>query len=85
MFKHNRLINIFYIPALLLFIVFVICPFLKGIYLSFTNWNGYSRSFRMVGFSNYARMLTDENVHIFYHLLLPIKKEQRMVALFIVI
>ena len=64
MFKHNRLINIFYIPALLLFIVFVICPFFKGIYLSFTNWNGYSRSFRMVGFSNYTRMLTDENVHI---------------------
>ena len=55
--------NLFYVPALILFVVFVIYPFGKGIMLSFTNWNGYSRSYKMVGLSNYTRMLTDKNVH----------------------
>lgn len=55
--------NWFYIPAIILFIVFVIYPLCKGIFLSFTNWNGYSQTYKMVGASNYVRMLTDTNVH----------------------
>ena len=60
--KKNRLINLFYVPALALFAVFVVLPFIKGIYLSLTNGNGYSPSYKFVGLKNYARMLTDENV-----------------------
>lgn len=60
--KKNRLINLFYVPALALFAVFVVLPFIKGIYLSLTNWNGCSPSYKFVGLKNYARMLTDENV-----------------------
>lgn len=60
--KKNRLINLFYVPALALFAVFVVLPFIKGIYISLTNWNGYSPSYKFVGLKNYARMLTDENV-----------------------
>ncbi len=60
--KKNRLINLFYVPALALFAVFVVLPFIKGIYLSLMNWNGYSPSYKFVGLKNYARMLTDENV-----------------------
>ncbi|MDO4360932.1 MAG: sugar ABC transporter permease [Eubacteriales bacterium] len=60
--KKNRLINLFYVPALALFAVFVVLPFIKGIYLSLTSWNGYSPSYKFVGLKNYARMLTDENV-----------------------
>lgn len=60
--KKNRLINLLYVPALALFAVFVVLPFIKGIYLSLTNWNGYSPSYKFVGLKNYARMLTDENV-----------------------
>lgn len=60
--KKNRLINLFYVPALALFAVFVVLPFIKGICLSLTNWNGYSPSYKFVGLKNYARMLTDENV-----------------------
>lgn len=62
--KRNRQMDLFYIPALVLFFVFVIVPFGKGIFLSFTNWNGYSQSYKMVGFSNYVRMFTDSNVLI---------------------
>ncbi len=54
--------NLFYIPALILFSIFVIYPLCKGIALSFTNWNGYSQTYKMVGLSNYTRMLTDKNV-----------------------
>ena len=62
MHKQNKSINLFYIPALILFAIFVVYPFMKGIYLSFTNWNGYSKSFKMVGFDNYIRMFSDPNV-----------------------
>ena len=55
--------NIFYLPAILLFVVFVIYPLGKGVFLSFTNWNGYSQTYKMVGGANFVRMLTDVNVH----------------------
>lgn len=61
--KRARVMNMFYIPAILLFCVFVIYPLGKGIFLSFTNWNGYSQTYKMVGLDNYTRMLTDANVH----------------------
>ena len=61
--KRARMMNLFYIPALILFVVFVIFPFAKGIFLSFTNWNGYSQTYNMIGIDNYVRMLTDQNVH----------------------
>lgn len=61
--KRARTMNLFYIPALILFTIFVIYPLCKGIYLSFTNWNGYSQTYKMVGMSNYIRMLSDQNIH----------------------
>ena len=61
--KRARTMNIFYLPAILLFVVFVIYPLGKGVFLSFTNWNGYSQTYKMVGGANFVRMLTDVNVH----------------------
>lgn len=61
--KRAKIMNLFYIPAIILFTVFVIYPLLKGIFLSFTNWNGYSQTYKMVGVNNYVRMLSDTNVH----------------------
>ena len=55
--------NLFYVPAIILFIIFVIYPLIKGVFLSFTNWNGYSQTYKMVGLNNYIRMLDDQNVH----------------------
>ncbi len=54
--------NWFYVPAILLFMVFVIYPFIKGGFLSLTNWNGYSQSYKIVGLNNYTRLFTDANV-----------------------
>ncbi|UOF92711.1 sugar ABC transporter permease [Fodinisporobacter ferrooxydans] len=57
-------LNLMYLPVLLLFCVFIFYPFLKGIRLSFTNWDGYSPTFDWVGISNYIRMLHDPNIGI---------------------
>ena len=64
MSKRDRRLDLFYIPAVILFLLFVIYPFGKGIYLSLTNWNGYSRSMKFVGITNYINMFTDKNVLI---------------------
>ena len=42
------------------FFVFVYFPQLMNVYLSFTDWNGYSSSFDFVGLANYAKFFTYE-------------------------
>nr|WP_270885110.1 sugar ABC transporter permease [Paenibacillus aestuarii] len=51
--------NLLYLPALILFIVFIFYPFLKGIQISFTNWNGYDQDYKWIGAQNYAKLLKD--------------------------
>jgi raffinose/stachyose/melibiose transport system permease protein len=54
--------NLMYVPVLILVSVFIIYPFLNGVRISFTNWNGYSQNFSWVGIENYTRMFTDPNI-----------------------
>lgn len=58
--KAEHLINLLYIPAIILLILFVIYPLISGIQISFTNWNGYSAKYSYVGFENYKKMFTDK-------------------------
>ncbi len=58
--KHS--VNLLYVPALVLFGVFVFYPFVLGIGISFTDWNGFSQNRNNVGFDNYRHMLQDVNV-----------------------
>jgi len=53
------IINLFYVPALILFFIFVVYPFFEGIRISFTNWTGYLPNYRYVGFRNYQRFFSD--------------------------
>lgn len=55
--------NIMYVPALALFAVFVVYPFFEGIRIALTNWNGFSRHFDYIGFTNFRLLVTDSNVH----------------------
>jgi raffinose/stachyose/melibiose transport system permease protein len=57
------ILNVLYLPALILFAVFIIYPFVQGVRLSFTNWNGYSPHFESVGWRQYERLFTDRRVH----------------------
>lgn len=60
--QRRTMINLFYIPAIILFCGFVVYPFLQGIRLSFMNWNGYSQNMKFVGLKNYIRLFQDANV-----------------------
>ncbi|WP_400248045.1 carbohydrate ABC transporter permease [Niallia sp. JL1B1071] len=48
-----------YLPALAAICFFIFYPFLNGIKISFTNWNGFSQTYDFVGFNQYTRMLKD--------------------------
>ncbi len=57
-----RKANALYVPALVLFVGLVVYPFLDGIRISFTNWNGYSQDYSFIGAQNLTRLVDDENV-----------------------
>ncbi|OXS75658.1 glycerol-3-phosphate ABC transporter permease [Domibacillus enclensis] len=48
-----------YLPSVLLVVTFIIYPFLDGIRISFTNWNGFSQTYDYVGLDQYTRMFAD--------------------------
>ncbi len=52
-------LNLMYIPALILFGLFIVYPLTQGVKYSFTDWNGYSAHYKWVGWEKYTRILTD--------------------------
>lgn len=52
----------FVLPALIIFSIFVVYPFLQGFPISFTKWDGMSPVKKYVGLSNYIRIFQDANV-----------------------
>lgn len=50
------------VPAVVLFFVFMTLPALQGIYYSFTNYNGFGKSYDFVSFKNYFNLFQDDNV-----------------------
>ena len=46
-------------PALILFCLVIIIPFLYGLYLTFTSWDGVSAEKPLVGFANYVSAFKD--------------------------
>jgi raffinose/stachyose/melibiose transport system permease protein len=47
---------IYSIPALLIYSLFVVYPFLVSINISFTDWNGIDPNYRYVGFDNFISL-----------------------------
>ncbi|GMQ55996.1 sugar ABC transporter permease [Vallitalea sediminicola] len=62
--KSKNAINIMYMPALILFLIFVIYPFISGLRISFTDWNGYSQKYSYIGFDNFMNLFKDKNMLI---------------------
>ncbi len=50
---------LFVLPALALYAVFFLYPFVSSILLSFTDWNGVQQVRRFIGGANYARLVGD--------------------------
>jgi raffinose/stachyose/melibiose transport system permease protein len=46
-------------PALLLYLLFSVYPFLRTIFISFTNWDGLSNTYSFVGWANYVEAFKD--------------------------
>lgn len=55
-------LNILYLPVIILFVTFLVYPFIKGVQISFTNWDGYSQEYKFIGIRNYIRMFTDKDL-----------------------
>lgn len=76
MFKNQKLENIatqiiFTGPTLFIFVTVILATFTFGIYLTFTDWDGLSKTMNFVGFENYSRVMAD--VKFWSSILLTIK------------
>jgi N-acetylglucosamine transport system permease protein len=54
-----RFIASFLAIPLLLYIVFVVSPYLQAIYISMTDWRGFSANRNFIGLANYAELAGD--------------------------
>lgn len=60
--KNRRMVfYIMTIPAVILFFTFHTLPFMKGIFYSFTDWNGYS-DWKFIGVKNFINVFQDDNI-----------------------
>lgn len=58
--KRLRRLNWFYVPAVVMMLVFIAYPLFNAVYLSFFKWNGYSAEKDFIGISNYISMFNDK-------------------------
>ncbi len=58
--KGIKLFCEFVIPPMLIWALVVIMPLFYGVYLTFTNWNGLSPNYDMVGIQNYIEIFQDK-------------------------
>lgn len=58
--RKNISLCMFVLPFLLVFAVFFLYPFVKGVIMSFTDWNGISQEYSVVGFENYVKIFTED-------------------------
>jgi ABC-type sugar transport system permease subunit len=57
--NQNKAGYIFILPAVILYSLFFLYPFVQSIYISLTSWNGVDAQKTFVGVSNYLKMLGD--------------------------
>ncbi len=59
-FQDTLLITLFLLPALILFLLFVIYPIFRSMYFSMFDWNGLGPAVDFVGLQNFKDILTDK-------------------------
>ena len=58
--KHSKLYDtLFLAPGFLIYIIFMIIPVIMCFYYSFTNWDGFSAAYRLIGLKNFADLFHD--------------------------
>ena len=58
-FQDNLTIFLFLLPAIVLFLAFVVYPILQSVYYSLFNWKGFGPAVDFVGIENYKNILSD--------------------------
>ncbi|MBN2117319.1 MAG: sugar ABC transporter permease [Anaerolineales bacterium] len=58
-FQDNLVIVLFLLPALILFLLFVIYPIFQSVYYSLFNWKGFGPAVDFVGLDNFKNILVD--------------------------
>ena len=53
-------IALFLLPAVVLFLVFIIYPIVSSVYYSMFNWNGIGPAIKFVGLDNFKQILSDQ-------------------------
>src|SRR5689334_17711538 len=60
--KKNTTGYVFILPALVMYAIFFIVPFITSIFYSLTSWNGYDPVKKFVGLQNYVHLFQDPMV-----------------------
>jgi raffinose/stachyose/melibiose transport system permease protein len=58
-FQDNLTITLFLLPAIILFLLFVVYPIVSSIYYSLFNWKGFGPAVDFVGLKNFKNILSD--------------------------
>lgn len=61
-FLNKHIHFLFTVPAVILYIIFMMVPFAKGIFYSFTDWNGIAPKFNVVGLQNFLNLINDKRI-----------------------
>lgn len=57
--KRTTVAFVFLLPGFCMFCFSVFIPFLRGLYIAFTDWNGITKEFHYVGLQNFKNMFFD--------------------------
>ena len=57
--ERTRTLFLFTVPSVVMYTVFFTVTMAIGIYYSFTDWNGISASYKLIGFGNYVKAMMD--------------------------
>lgn len=60
--KDNAVLYLFTVPGVLMFLVLFLIPVFMAFFYSFTDWNGMSPNYNLVGVKNFINMFKDKRV-----------------------
>jgi raffinose/stachyose/melibiose transport system permease protein len=69
--SNKKTFLLFLVPGLLIYLLIYIYPMINGVFYSFTDWNGFARSYSLIGFSNFTKTFT--NMRFYRALLFTLK------------
>ncbi len=63
-FARSRAAILFVLPALVVYLIFMVWPFLQSFWFALTDWNGATATKTFVGLANFAELVRDELFHL---------------------